>query len=76
MTNKQDEGMTISKAKEIIAVCEADNLQHSVKYWQAVGFIEGWDARGKETEEISTEFLERAHEDAVNFLKLQSEGEK
>lgn len=88
MTNKQDEGMTISRAKEIIAECVEDNRQHSVEYWESKGFIEGWNAAVREcADEIREPCLYYpipcgdcrhcfATKTAIRILKLQSEGEK
>jgi len=59
MTNKQDEGMTIEKAREMVK--KMDGVPGTDSYEEydfASGFIEGWDARGLVDAEIVGEVLD------------------
>lgn len=84
MTNKQDEGMTIEKAREIVEMGKINGFPTPIAY----GFIEGWNARGVKdagiiqnatppplTENIAILMAAMMYwEDEI--LKLQSEGDK
>jgi hypothetical protein len=91
MTNKQDEGMTIEKAKEILAKDRQITTHHRPEFchaWRAIGFIEGWDARGVKDAEIIQQATPGPLTEKIailmmammywkdEILKLQSEGEK
>ncbi len=79
---KQDEGMTLEEAKAIVGDFFKSPLPYmyspnSEVYAKAVGFLQGWDARGVEDADI----INRHSYDSVfdlkmEILKLQSEGEK
>jgi len=74
MTNKQDEGMTINKARKIVADRHIND-----EFWQATGFIEGWDARGvKDADHFIclTEDKSLCQCARCSILKLQSEDGK
>ena len=83
MTNKQDEGMTVEKAKEVIEKQNLGGIDGVTGIGErefCKGFLQGWDARGWEDCHVIDNYPDITVNDLARIkdeiLKLQSEGEK